>query len=92
MLVNFDAPDTLTSVSRRERSNTPLQALDPLNDPVFQEAADALAYRVLRDGPASFADRLGRLSRWCLNRPPSAAETVLARRFHSAQLERFKVR
>ena len=92
MLVNFDAPDTLTSVSRRERSNTPLQALNLLNDPVFGEAADALAYRVLQDGPSNFADRLERLTRWCLNRAPSPEESELARQFHSAQLERFAAR
>ena len=92
MLVNFDAPDTLTSVSRRERSNTPLQALNLLNDPVFGEAADALAYRVLEDGLPDFADRLERLTRWCLNRVPSPEESELARQFHSAQLERFAAR
>ena len=92
MLVNFDAPDTLTSVSRRERSNTPLQALNLLNDPVFLEAADALAYRLLGEGEEGFEDRFGRLSGWCLNRAPSGAESELARRFLSAQLERFEAR
>ena len=92
MLVNFDAPDTLTSVSRRERSNTPLQALNLLNDPVFVEAADALAHRLLQDPRAGFEDRFGRLSSWCLNRLPLASETELARRFHSAQRERFEAR
>ncbi len=92
MLVNFDAPDTLTSVSRRERSNTPLQALNLLNDPVFQEAADALAYRVLREGEDGFEERFERLSRWCLARPPSVAETGRAKRFQSAQLERYEAR
>ncbi len=92
MLVNFDAPDTLTSVSRRERSNTPLQALNLLNDPVFVEAADALSYRVLQMGDASFADRFHNLAEWCLNRAPSIREIAEAKRFHSAQVERYEAR
>lgn len=89
MLVNFDAPDTLTSVSRRERSNTPLQALNLLNDPVFLEAANALAFRVLQSTDESFEGRFGRLARWCLTRGPTDEETELAKRFHAAQKERY---
>ena len=92
MLVNFDAPDTLTSVSRRERSNTSLQALNLLNDPVFLEAADALAYRLMQGGQSEFEARFERLTQWCLNRSPIAAETIHAKRFHAAQLERYEAR
>ena len=90
MLVNFDAPDTLSSVSRRERSNTPLQALNLLNDPVFLEAADALAYRVTQSPVERFEDRFERLLRWCLARSPADSETERAKLFHGAQLERFE--
>ena len=92
MLVNFDAPDTLTSVSRRERSNTPLQALNLLNDPAFLEAANALAYRVLQSREEAFDRRLDQLFRWCLTREPTSAESELAERFHAAQTERFGAR
>ena len=89
MLVNFDAPDTLTSVSRRERSNTPIQGLNLLNDPVFGEAAEALAHRILESGADGFGARFHRLVRWCLGRSPLQAEVRRATLFHSAQRERF---
>ena len=92
MLVNFDAPDTLTSVSRRERSNTPLQALNLLNDPVFQEAAEALAHRILQTGAEEFESRFEILARWCLARSPDPEETERARLYHSAQAERYAAR
>jgi hypothetical protein len=73
MLINFDAPTTLTAVVRRERSNTPLQALNLLNDPVFGEAAQALAVRVVTERNG-FDDRLDRLFRLAVGRSPKAPE------------------
>ncbi len=90
MLINFDAPDTLTSVSRRERSNTSLQALNLLNDPAFLEAARALAYRVLGSGEETFDARFELLMRLCLARVPEPTESERARRFLAAQRERFE--
>lgn len=71
-LVNFDAPDANTSCTRRRRSNSPLQALNLLNDPVFFEAAQALAAKIAAQSepgaqPAS-------LFRTCLGRAPSPVE------------------
>ena len=73
-LVTFDAPDANLSCSRRQRSNTPLQALNLLNDPVFFEASQALALRVLREAPAGFPERLDYAYRLCLARGPEPAE------------------
>lgn len=74
-LVTFDAPDANLSCSRRQRSNTPLQALNTLNDPVFFEAAQALALRVLKEAPAGFQQRLDYAYRLCVARSPAPAES-----------------
>jgi hypothetical protein len=67
--MNFDMPDAILSCSRRQRSSTPLQALNLLNDPVFFEAARGLAVRILRTGPSGWRERLDFAFRLCLGRP-----------------------
>ncbi len=74
MLANFDEPNSTVSATQRSRSNTPLQALNLLNDPVFFEAAQALAVRVLREAKPTWNDRLGYAYRLCLVRSPDGNE------------------
>jgi hypothetical protein len=71
LLMSFDVPDRTVSCARRETSNTPLQALNLMNDPVFSEAAHALASRILEEPPATRVDFAFRL---CYSRPPSTRE------------------
>jgi len=73
--VTFDLPDTSRSCTRRERSNTPLQALDLLNDPTFLEAAQALAARILREAPGTDGQRLTHAFALVLSRPPKPEES-----------------
>ena len=75
-LMNFDAPSAALSCTRRERTDTPLQALNLMNDPVFFEAAQGLAFRVMRETPAAggFRDRLNYAFEITLGRSPSARE------------------
>jgi hypothetical protein len=87
MLVNFDAPDTLTTNVQRERTDTPLQALNLLNDPVFMEAAQALALRVCQDA-ADSDERVGTLFEVALGRRPTAAESERVSRFQAAERSR----
>src|SRR5262249_40311983 len=74
MLITFDAPDSNVCCSRRERSNTPLQALTLLNDTVFVECAQALAKRILADKTKGVQDRIRCAFRLCLAREPAAEE------------------
>jgi len=75
-LVNFDEPDSDMACPRRRMSNTPLQSLNLLNDPVFFEAAGALAKRVQEQAPGTdFNDRLNYAFELCLGRKPTAGET-----------------
>ena len=73
-LETFDAPATVQPACKRDRSTTPLQALTLLNDPVFVEAAGALAARVQREAGASAAERIRYAFQLCLAREPTAEE------------------
>ena len=74
-LANFDTPEASSAACSRERSNTPLQALNLLNEPVFFEASQALAARVLWEAPGSdFRSRLDHAFRLCLIRRATPAE------------------
>jgi hypothetical protein len=73
MLMTFDAPDSNLCCVRRERSNTPLQALTLLNDTVFVECARALGRRVAAH-PGDTADRVRHAFRFCLAREPTVSE------------------
>jgi hypothetical protein len=73
-LMNFDAPNSNVPCTRRGRSNTPLQALNLMNDPVFFEAAQGLAYRVMREGRGGFRDRLNFAYTLTLGRGPAVPE------------------
>lgn len=86
MLTTFDGPDASEACVRRERSNTPLQALTLMNDPVFVEAAQALAQRVMREATADA--RLRHLFRLCLTREPGTEEFERLRVFHAGQKQR----
>lgn len=76
-MTNFDVSTSYTAVCRRDRSNTPLQALNLLNDPVFFEATQALAVRVLKTAPNDEHDRLALAFRLCLARTPSSSERAM---------------
>ncbi|HEX4591221.1 MAG TPA: PSD1 and planctomycete cytochrome C domain-containing protein [Gemmataceae bacterium] len=66
----FDAPSRETCTVRRIRTNTPLQALVTLNDPVYLEAAQALARRIVQEGGETVEERAAFGLRLCLSRPP----------------------
>ncbi len=77
--------------ARRERSNTPLQALTLLNDPVFVEVSQALARRVLDELPgADPEDRAARAFRLCLSREPDSSELAAILDFFEVQRDRFR--
>jgi hypothetical protein len=75
MLQAFDAPNGEMSCVRRTRSNTPLQALTTLNEPLFMESARALALRALKEGGNSDHDRVAYAFRLCTARRPSGEES-----------------
>ena len=73
-LMTFDAPSSNLSCTRRERTDTPLQALNLMNDPMFFEAAQALAFRIMRESAGGFRDRLNFAYQVTLGRLPGARE------------------
>lgn len=84
-MATFDAPNREVCIVRRMRTNTPLQALVTLNDPVYIEAAQALARRIAARG-GSAAEKVKFGFQLCLSRPPSDVEVErLVRLFETSR-------
>ena len=78
-MMNFDASDREVCTVNAKRTNTPLQALNMMNDPTYVEAARNLAEFALRSGARDAAGRIDAMSRRVVGRPPTPAEAeVLA--------------
>ncbi len=92
MLMTFDAPDSNVCVVRRERSNTPLQALTLLNDTSFFEAAQSLGRRIVTETPPNdsvaglVTDRLRYGFQVCLAREPNTWELERLEQLYQALL------
>jgi hypothetical protein len=84
--VNFDATARYACTVKRSRSNTPLQALTLLNDPVYVEAALGLAERIVTERPKASADeRIRHAFRLCLIREAKDVEVEVLRKLHQSQ-------
>ncbi len=89
-LITFDAPSREMCTVRRVRTNTPLQALNTLNDPVFFEAAQALARRIVAEGGPAPAERVTYGFRRSLTRRPTPAEVDRLVDFYRHELDHFQ--
>jgi hypothetical protein len=83
--LNFDAPTREECTVNRTTSNTPLQALDLLNDPIYVEAA-----RVFAEHAMPQSDYLGWIFSQALNREPSPEERRILTGLYAANLARFR--
>jgi hypothetical protein len=88
-LENFDAPKGDVSCVRRIRSNTPLQALTTLNEPLSMECARALARKIVTEGGSSDVERLTYAMRRCTARSPGPEELAMLLKFLELQKQRF---
>ncbi len=84
----FDVSGRGECTVARARTNTPLQALVTMNDPVFVEAARVLAERVVAE--AQPAERIDFLARCVLTRTPTAAEKSVLQRLYQTEIQRFR--
>ena len=84
-LANFDMPDRTAASCTRERSNTPLQALNLLNDQTFVEAAQSLALQAVPSSRSGFDQALERLFRLALSRRPRPGELAALLEYYRRQ-------
>ncbi|MEZ6102764.1 MAG: PSD1 and planctomycete cytochrome C domain-containing protein [Pirellulaceae bacterium] len=91
-LLAFDAPNREECTAQRARSNTPLQSLVLLNDPIYVEAARALATRLLAetDSPTDDQQSVRWLYRQVLSRSATEAEATVLERMIDRQRQHYR--
>ncbi len=85
----FDAPSREACTVRRERTNTPLQALVLMNDPQFVETARALGQRAMKEGGSTPEDRARFLFETLTARVPEPSELAVVVSAYQDHLSRF---
>jgi hypothetical protein len=89
-LATFDAPTREECTVNRVNSNTPLQALVLLNDPIYVEAARVFAQNILQQGGRSLKTRLDWAFLRALGRQPTQEERRILSELHRKNLARFR--
>jgi mono/diheme cytochrome c family protein len=90
MLDTFDTPNGDSSCVRRGRSDTPLQALTTLNEPLSMETARALAWKTLQEGGSTDSDRVRFAFRRCVSREPDPKERAALQDLLSKEESRYQ--
>ncbi len=90
MMANFDSAGREACTVRETRTNTPLQALDLMNDVTFIEAARNLAQRMMKDGGVSEESRVAYAFRLATSRRPDARESGILLNSYNYNLDRFR--
>jgi hypothetical protein len=85
--ITFDATPRLACRVKRDRSNTPLQALTLLNDPVYVEAAQVFAERIVTDASSDIDERLEYAFQAAVARKPKADEVTALRSLYQSELD-----
>ena len=88
-MMNFDASDREVCTVHVKRTNTPLQALNTMNDPTFVEAARNLAESVLLGKPLGREERIEATYRSVLSRPPRPPESAALKVLLQSYLDEF---
>lgn len=86
----FDMPSREYCVIKRSRTNTPLQALDLLNDPTYLEASRVLAEHIMTDGGSTPAERIAYCFHRATCRTPTAREGEILLEGFERQLARYR--
>ena len=86
----FDAPSREVCLSRRPRTNTPLQALASLNEPTLLEAARVLGQRIMLHTSPTVAGQIEYAFRLCLARTPTKQERRRLIQFYEQQWKSFE--
>ncbi|HMC09662.1 MAG TPA: DUF1553 domain-containing protein, partial [Pirellulaceae bacterium] len=89
-MITFDAPTREVCTVQRPVTNTPLQALLLMNDPIYVEAARVMAQRIIKDGGADDRQKLIYAFRLCTARAPSERELSILEKSLARHLEKYK--
>lgn len=89
-LLTFDAPTREECAVNRVNSNTPLQALELLNDPIFVEASRVFAQNILKSGGPDWNQQLDWAFARALNRSPQTEERRILSNLYSKSLASFR--